>query len=52
MADLIEIGHPKDVSARKGQKVLNTGGSRRTYNKKKKKSSGYRICNNKYTAGK
>ena len=52
MADIIEIGHTKDVSARKGQKVINAGTLRRTYNKKKKNSSGYRICNNKYVEGK
>ena len=53
MADSIEIGHPKDVSARKGQEIKNTGSLRRTYNKREKKSGvNFRICNNKYVAGK
>jgi len=52
MADSLTIGHTQDVNAR-GGKSLNTGSVRRSYNtKKKKKSSGFRICNNKYVEGK
>ena len=55
MADYNTAGNEKDVSARKGQKVKNTGSMRKNYGtkkKKKKKSSGYPNVKNKYTVGK
>ena len=50
MADIITIGKTKDTGS--GSK-LKTGGMRRTYNTKKKKSpKSFRKANNKYVAGK
>ena len=52
MANYNKVGKTKDVSARKGKEIKNTGSMRKTYNKKKKKkSSGYKIIKNKYTVG-
>ena len=53
MTDIIEIGHKADNTVR-GESV-NTGASRRSYNKKgtkKKKKSKFKVRNNKYTEGK
>tara|TARA_R100000742_G_C4183560_1_gene17888 strand:+ start:308 stop:460 length:153 start_codon:yes stop_codon:yes gene_type:complete len=50
MADMITIGHPKDTGP---GKKLNTGGLRRSYNMKKKRSkNNFKISKNKYVEGK
>ena len=50
MADMNTVGNVEDTGP---GKKLNTGGMRRSYNKKKKKNNySCRIVNTKYVAGK